>query len=299
MARRLFPAAGLLAALLGCGKGGVPGLGGGGDGDTSAGDPNAAYTLKLRDKHAGDRFDVTETLTTSTRTTEHPGDKKKPTERGQTSRYEFTEVVEETKDGHPTRVKRAYRVAETTKDGEPQPATLAGKTITVQHQKGGLFTFRTEQGVEVVGPDRLHLQLDFGGGGRDRMSVMLPDQSIKVSETFVLDRARLERLLGPSTDGFGTATGDGKLTRAYTKDGKQYGVIELGVSVATPTAGGQPESSMSTTVVYNGCVDGTVLDGEVVITQTVNLVTRDPRTGVVRKQQTETARTITARPAAN
>jgi hypothetical protein len=91
-----------------------------------------------------------------------------------------------------------------------------------------------------------------------------------------------------------------KLTRVYPKDGRQYGVVEIALSEplpAAPQAGIRPGSAISGTLVYDGCIDGSVTDGELKWTHRMNLSSQDPNGNAVVKRTSENSRTITIRPA--
>jgi hypothetical protein len=293
MIRRLIPASVLLAGLIGCGgKVEVPGVGsvGGGTGDN----PDVTYTIKLREKQAGDRFNVTVTTSHSTKKEDQVGGKKKTDETNQGEKFEYSEVVEEVKDGRPTKVKRTYKVAEI----KGKPTSFAGKTVEVQLSKPGVFSARVEKGGEILGPERMHFA--DAVGRPDQLAVLLPTRAIKVNETFVLDPPQLEKVIGPLQPLQDTRTGDGKLTKVYSKDGRQYGVFEVGVGItlkAGPETGIQPGSGENTVVVYDGCIDGSATDGEVKVTRIANQSVRDAKTGATRRQNAETVSTVTIRPA--
>jgi hypothetical protein len=299
MIRRLVPAAVLAAALIGCGKKvEVPGVGTvGGDG-TSAEKPDAAYTITVREKQPGDRFEVTEQLSSTARTEQEAG-KKSSVESSSGAKYDYTEVVEEVKDGRPTKAKRTYKAAELKKDGKSHAASFAGRTVDVLLLKSGLYSFRIEKGGEVPAAEREHFTMDFGG--KDRMSSLLPKREVKVNETFALDQGQLDQMMPALIQGKVRPTGDGRLTKAYTKDGRRCGVVELGINVnlpAGPETGVLEGSGVNTVVVYDGCIDGSVTDGEIKMTRVENLTIRNAKTGATLKRNTETVRAVTVRPIA-
>src|SRR5581483_10131980 len=147
MSRRVVPLAVLVAAVLGC-EGKKPAAGGGG-GEPPApggGDAAATYAVKLREKQAGEKYEVTESGSTTTTTTADLPAGKQTKADTRTYRAEYTEAVLEQPAGaaQPTKLTRQYRVAERTGDkGKPVAASFVGKTVTVE-KKGEAYTFKAD-----------------------------------------------------------------------------------------------------------------------------------------------------------
>jgi hypothetical protein len=133
------------------------------------------------------------------------------------------------------KIKRHYGHAERTVKGKRETLPYQGKTVLIE-KKDGKFEFRIEEGDEVLeGQDAEELNEEFNKGDfRGLMTQpFLPRKAVKLNETWKFDVAPLAK--GFSGDGKieiddAKSTGTGRLAKAYTKNGKQYGVIELTIT---------------------------------------------------------------------
>src|SRR5207253_621694 len=117
--------------------------------------------------------------------------------------------------------------------------------------------------------------------GNAKMEDVAPKKPVKIGESWPLDMAALKALGGdvpfPIDEKKGKMTG--KLTRAYTKDGKQWGVIALdfdlvidSAAAAPPpgkgkAAGGSTTGTLKITGTLDAVIDGSARDG----TMTMNV----------------------------
>ncbi len=129
MVRQLIRLAALAAVLVGCAKRQEDA-----GGSADSGDPNATYTIKLREPQVGDKYQILRTgnrAYTSQKTVK--GKPKSEKSRG-TSRYEYTdEILEIKKPGDsPTKVKHVYTTAERVMNGKTTPASFRTKSVAIE-----------------------------------------------------------------------------------------------------------------------------------------------------------------------
>jgi hypothetical protein len=277
MTRFLAPCVILIATLLGCGK-------------KPAADeqnPDKTYTLKLRDRVAGDRFAVTETGAGTTKVTEDVGDGMPKThETSGSSKYVYTEELLEvpTPGGLPTKARRTYSVAEQTSDGKPDVAPFQGKSVLIQPDKEG-YEFRLEPAGELIfGPHAMHLGRQYNPVARAaKPADLLPGRPVRVGEAWDLDREVVGKRFvrpGAKLDPAKT-TATGKLTRTAVKDGHEFGEITFDLNLALlddappgPELRLQPGSTLHLVISAELCIDGTTSDAVAKVTVTEDVILR-------------------------
>ncbi len=272
MFRKMIPLAVAIVLVVGCKKktedtgggggavaGGTPGGGGtavGGVGIDS--DPSAAYTIKIRAEQASDKTEETET---ESGTSDITVGGKKETEKEE-KKLEYTEHVIDMPAGaaKPTKLTRTYKVA---KQQDKQTGTMKslayeGKTVAIE-KKGGAYEF-TIDGKKMNPADSFDLAREFSKGSDDKIDALMPKKAVKIGETWTVEPAALKALAGEIPFGIDAAKSKitGKLTRAYTKDGKQWGVIALDCDLVVNDKTGK--GSLTGTVKMNGTLD-TAIDG--------------------------------------
>jgi hypothetical protein len=263
MFRKLVPLAVAIVLVLGCGK--KKDEGSGGEGGTD-GDPNATYTLKFRGEQQGDKVDVIES---DSMTNENAKAGKSET-RTNKKRYEYTEHILEmpAEADKPTKVTRTYRVAERTdfKTKEVKALPFQGKTVTIEKEtKKGPNPYKyTIDGKAMDFMDSIDIDSEFRSDKKkNELEMYLPKNPVKVGDTWAVEPEKLKMLAG----GIGSAADKSKstytckLTRAYTKDGKQWGIIsfdfDMPVDVAVASKG---KESGTGSIKFTGTIDG-VIDG--------------------------------------
>jgi hypothetical protein len=167
----------------------------------------------------------------------------------------------------PTKVKRTYESAELTVNGQRQDLGLKGKTVLIE-KKGDRYAF-TADGKPVAGKAAELLGKEFSGKKQTRDEDFLPGKPVKVGETWKIDVAKVAAELSEGgmvvDDQKSTATG--KLAKVYDKGGKKFGVIEVTMDLAVTTLKSGPQevplkdSKLTTTLVLDGCIDGTEATG--------------------------------------
>lgn len=261
MARRLLPLAVAIALVLGCKK--KPPEGGG---DGAPSDPNATYTLKIRPAAQGDKSEVSGAETTEVEITGVPG------KQTNVKKYEYTEHILEMPAGEklPTKATRTYKLAQRTSFTSKQLEALPyqGKTVTIE-KKGGQYQFSVD-GKRLAGIEAVELESEFrnkdkDGGGPDQL---LPKQAVKVGDSWALDAAAMKMFGGGMGNDLDPAKSKFtcKLAKMYTKDGKQWGVIEFDLDIV-PNSKADGTGSIKIAGKFDAVLDGSARDG----TMTANL----------------------------
>jgi hypothetical protein len=129
------------------------------------------------------------------------------------------------------RVKRKYDHAERRVKDVRQTLPYQGKVVLIE-KKDGAFRFDIEGEERLEGKDAEELNEEFNKGGLRKLvsDPFLPRKAVKVNDKWTVDVEPLAKSFGG--DGkiaidAAKATGSGKLLKAYQKNGKQFGVIEL------------------------------------------------------------------------
>src|SRR5262245_53671991 len=129
------------------------------------------------------------------------------------------------------RIKRHYDHAERRVKGVRETLPYQGKNVLIE-KKDGAFQFQIEDDERLEGKDAEELHEEFNKGGLRKMvtDAFLPRKAVKLNEAWTFDWGMPAR--GRDGDGKievddAKSRGSGKLTKAYQKDGKQFGVIEL------------------------------------------------------------------------
>jgi hypothetical protein len=176
------------------------------------------------------------------------------------------------------RLKRHYEHAERTVKGTRETLPYQGKTVLIE-KKDGKFQFQIEGGETLEGKDAEELYEEFNKGDFRKLTTehFLPRKSVKVNETWKYDVAPLAKAFsadGKTVIDEARSTGSGRLLKAYTKDGRQFGVIELTMEFPvtrfdhdgnkTPTK----DSKLTIKLQADSCIDGTL--GEARLTGAVS-----------------------------
>jgi hypothetical protein len=256
MVRRSALLAVLLAAVFGCSKS-SPSTGGA-PGDGPQGEPGAAYVIKIRDKKAGERYEMTRAQTESKLQFQGAGKGKEPpapSVEKVTTKAAYTEEVEAVDGGAVTKGKRAYTVAEGEDFGKVKPLPFVGKTVAFE-SKGGRFVY-TVEGKEVPpGPEAFALDADSDRNKLKGLTALVPETPVRVGEGWEVPADKLAAVLGPEARGAACKV-TGKLEKAYTKDGKQFGVVVVKIEGLLKETG----PKLTAELTYDGCIDGTATEG--------------------------------------
>jgi hypothetical protein len=152
-------------------------------------------------------------------------------------------------------------------DGNTKKLPIEGKTVLIE-KKGDKYSF-TVDGKAVEGDSLKLLDEEFNKPDQDVRDAMLPKKPIKPGETWKIDPEELIRALGKDGATFAKdkVSAGGTLVKAYMKEGKQFGVLEL-VFEAPITGLGEKsqltikEGRLVMKLTGDGCIDGTAATGK-------------------------------------
>jgi hypothetical protein len=167
------------------------------------------------------------------------------------------------------KLRRDYRRAEQTIEGRRLPLPYTSMAVLIE-QQGERYRFHTTGGTELKGDQARGLEEEFSKQvpqlPHPAAPWLLPKAAVRVGEPWTIDAARFVRHLGALDRAIlepGRATAKGKLLRAYRKDGRQHGVLELRLEVPIPsfrTASGEllkfKDSKLTVRMIVDACIDG-------------------------------------------
>lgn len=265
-----------LAAALGCGKND-----GGPSGDTE-GDPNASYTLKLRTKQTGEKYDATETIT-STTTSKIAGKNPKTESVVVRQSYAFKESVLESAAGFPlpTKLTRSYKTAERSdRTGKMKPFSFAGKSVLIE-RRDGKYIFIDVGGGLIPSEDLADLNEEFNKAKVSNPDAMMPREPVKLKQVWTINPEVVNTIASsfPFPIDPKKIVATGQLVRVYTRDGKQWGVIELKLEIPVQSADGVT-GNIIVAMTLDTIIDGSAHAGTMKIQSIANLNTNTPQGAV-------------------
>lgn len=132
-----------------------------------------------------------------------------------------------------TKLKRTYKKAQRTTDGDRRALLYQGETVLIE-KKGGAWEFQIEGGETLEGQDAKELFDEFNKNAARLIPLFLPKKAVKVDEPWTYDVGLIVKELtkeGKIDIDPAKSTGSGKLLKAYQKDGKQFGVLEWTITL--------------------------------------------------------------------
>lgn len=195
------------------------------------------YTIKLAKPAAGQQFQVKSENTSDVQFKLLDGNGTAVMDKMEhkTHLFIFRETALETgPGGELIRLKRAYKKARRAKDDDRRTLPFQGETVLIE-KKDGAFTFQIVGDEVVEGNDAKELSEEFNkGGARKMLKQFAPKNAVKLNEPWKFDVAPIAKDFGK--DGkievdAAKSTGAGKLTKVYQKNGKQFGIIELTITL--------------------------------------------------------------------
>src|SRR5262249_54017869 len=156
-----------------------------------------------------------------------------------------------------------------------------GKTLFIE-KKDGRFQFRIEGGEVLEGKEAEELNEEFNKGDFRKLTTehFLPRKAVKLNEVWKYDVAALAKAF--SGDGKidideAKSTGMGRLTKAYMKNGRQFGIIELTIEFPVThldiegNKAATKEGKLKIELQADTCIDGTLDDSRLKGTVTGNI----------------------------
>ncbi|HEY1191002.1 MAG TPA: hypothetical protein VGE74_25440 [Gemmata sp.] len=220
-----------------------------------------AVEIKLAAPKAGARYKVIKTEKTVVSEEYEIGGKKTGKDREETRRIEYTEevLVPGAAGGEkPMRAVRVYEKYET-KGGKGNVVAPLRVPITIT-KRDGKYAFTSEK---PLGDFAQKLDEEFNKPDEPTTKDFLPGKAVKPGDSWKVDTAKFVKSLGAgkmTVDGTKAAM-TGKLLKAYKKDGKQFGVIELVAEFPLKDLGkdGPPlkRGAIKMTTTADVCIDGT------------------------------------------
>lgn len=175
----------------------------------------------------------------------------------------------------PTKLKRRYEKAVVINDGKATMLAYEGKTVVIEKKEDG-YRFFIEGGDELKGKEAALLAKEFNkkSPGPDFEKLLMPGRAVAVGDTWKLDTAAILEELKSDKDAMQVdeagVQGTGKLVKAYQKDGRQFGVLHIKLTLpikAIPAAKGLEIGKGTKMVILADmdlCIDGTAPLGTVV-----------------------------------
>ncbi len=211
----------------------------------------------------------------------------------------YVEEILETKEGQRkgTKLTRAYGAAEKTTKGETAKRTYAGKTVLIE-KKGDKYEFSIDdKPLSEADAPELHKSFNKAKDEPDAQDLM-PADPIKVGGSWKVPAEKSEKMFKTLGDekmkvDAKKSTIEGKLTKAYKKDGAQYGVFELTITVVVSELdlGSGLTKATGTIVVtgtLDGCIDGTLNVGESTKKTTIDIAADLPNNASFKMSGTST-----------
>ena len=193
--------------------------------------------------------------------------------------YEYRETVlaKALGDKEPSRLRRQYKVHYAKEGDKTTTLPLQGKTVIIE-KKDEKYRFRFEDGAELSPREAEDLTEEFQNPGKPRLDLdeLLTKDFVQVQHMYKINPKLLVKvfapMLGPTMIEENQPKGDYTLKRAYKKDGRQYGELEVRIYIPvqelTSIAGKStrerllmaPGASMRIRLTADGCIDGSAVD---------------------------------------
>jgi hypothetical protein len=180
----------------------------------------------------------------------------------------YTKTVLERGDKKARKYKKTFEKAVRTADGKAMPLAYQGRTV-VYELKDGKYQVSVEGTPELEKHVLDELTKAENSGSPDVYDVLLPKKPVGVGDKWSLagkDVAKSfaeENVMTLDPD---QTKGDAKLTKAYQKDGHQFGVIEVTLKLAITSNNGvtfDPPGTMDMKMTVDAAIDGSTPAGTV------------------------------------
>lgn len=179
-----------------------------------------------------------------------------------------------------TRLRRHYEIAQVKEQDEPAPLPIQGKTVLIE-KLDDKYRFRFEEGLELTPKEAEELADEFQNRAKPRFDLdeLIARDAVRLGDTHQINPKLLVKVFTPLVgarliDEF-QPKGEWKLARAYRKDERQYGVIELRITlplqelnsfVKTKTKQPgerlfmKPGATLRIVLTVDGCIDASTID---------------------------------------
>lgn len=166
-----------------------------------------------------------------------------------------------------TKLKRTYEKAVVSKNGNPTPLPMDGKSFLIE-KKGENYVF-TSDGEAVTGEAQKILNADFNNvENKNSQDFFFPKMAVKMGDSWKVDAA----LLIKSTENGGLildkdkASASATLSKVYKKDQAQFGIIDFVFEAPIASLGPKTpvkitEAKMTVKTTGDGCLDGSIPSG--------------------------------------
>jgi len=202
----------------------------------------------------------------------------------------YVEEILEVKEGQrkATKLTRTYSTAEKSAKGETSKRAYAGKTVLIE-QRGDKYVF-SMGGKPLSDADAPELNKSFNKSKEEPdAQELMPAEPLKVGESWKVPADKSEKMFKTLGDekmkvDAKKSTIEGKLLKAYKKDGAQFGVLELTITVVVSEldlGSGLTKATGSIVVkgTLDGCIDGTIGAGTSTKKTTIDISADLPNNG--------------------
>jgi hypothetical protein len=170
----------------------------------------------------------------------------------------YTETTLEQVGGERKKYKRVYTKAQETKGGKARTASYEGRTVLYE-LKDGKYQVSVEGKPDLDAKDLK--SLTNSSNNEPPLALFLPTKAVKVGETWALSSKALSKVPLPNVDGKGSK-GEGKLVKAYTKDGKQFGILRFDLNLVFKEEKSFKFDPSSLVLTLDTAIDGSVPTGK-------------------------------------
>jgi hypothetical protein len=243
------------------------------------------FTIRVKDRTAGETVRVEKEETRTTRTTVHDGLGRKLTDEQekQVETFVYSEtVLKVSADGEPTSLRRRYEKAQLKVGKTTNKHAFHGKTVLIRKEADGKFHFQYEGGGAVAPEDARPFDRDFNGADEKfSLASLLPGKPVRVGADWPVDMKLPVQDLS-RTGRFAVdaawATGSGHLEKTTPVGDTQFGQIVyrmeipiLAMTVSGPLRSPVTSGSKATfDLTLDMCIDGTLPDATFIGSGEVN-----------------------------
>jgi len=220
--------------LVGCGKGDKKGSEGAKADGSKSGGGEPVYTIKIKFlPEIGKAVAIRETQNSGGSMKMSEGAKVlADTKHEQTRETAYLETLLEVADNVPKKFSRKYEKASLTQNGKTITRPYEGKTILFEQAGDGFKA--TAEGAKIDQATLKNLADDVINDDFKFERVLMPTKSVKLNEKWTIDAKTFDDVFGKKGEvDPSKSKGEAKLAKVYDKDGKQFGVIDYTLTLAT------------------------------------------------------------------